>query len=212
MRYRYDRNLAMGLKNTSGFGLVDTMIAMAILFIALAGILSAHVSFVALRRVNMEKALARNAAEQSFSAVRGMLGIVEAYSSYGGGTTGETFDIRGLQRPSASEPVGRIIVWRLRSSLKDQVNPPQPDPESSLTLDYSDLLAAQTAFISSFPDGMESISYATGTGWNDYLDTNNDGAVDSADDPQLLLITIRIRWRSPSGVRTNYFSTIIGRR
>jgi hypothetical protein len=202
----------MGSKNRSGFGLVDTMIAMAILFIAMAGILSAHVSFVALRQVNMEKAMARNAVEESFSALRGMLGIVEAYNSFGGGSTGETFDIRGLQRPSTGEPVGRIIVWRLRSSLKDQVNPPQPDPGSSLTLDQDDLFAAQVAFSSSFPDVMESISYTTGTGWDDYLDTNNDGAVDGADDPQLLLITIRIRWRSSSGVRTNYFSTIIGRR
>lgn len=212
MRYRYGLNLAMSSKNMSGFSLVDTMIAMVMVFIAMAGILSAHVSFVTLRQTNMEKALARNAAEQSFSALRGMLGIVEAYSGYGGGSTGETFDVRSLQRPSANEPVGRVVVWRLRSSLEDQVNPPQPDPASSLTLDYNDLLAAQTAFSSSFPDVMESISYATGTDWDDYLDTNDDGIVDSEDNPQLMPITIRIRWHSSSGVRTNYFSTIIGRR
>ena len=59
---------------------------------------------------------------------------------------------------------------------------------------------------------VDSMPNAVGTGWNDYLDTNGDGLVTGADDPQLMPVSVRIRWRSPSGIATQYYSAIIGRR
>jgi len=53
---------------------------------------------------------------------------------------------------------------------------------------------------------------ATGTAWNDFLDTNGDGTVDAGDDPQVMPVTVRIRWRSNTGIKTKHFSAVMGRR
>ena len=197
----------------AGFTLIETLIAMSLVAVALAGIISAYVSGIWLRQVNMEKAKARNAAEQTFSAIRGMENIVDAYLRFGGGALEETFEIRGLQGPAANEPPGRIIVWRLKSSLKNRVTPPKPDPASSLALSQIEILGAQAAFSSSFPSVIDTVANMTGsTAWDDYIDTNNDGVVDDKDEPQIMPVTIRIRWRSRSGMSTHYFSATIGRR
>ena len=195
-----------------GFTLVETIIAMSVLFIAMAGIVSVLLSTVKLRQFNEAEAKARNAAEQVFSAIRGMSDVVDAYSRFGGGGPEETFDIRGLQGPVPGTSVGRVIVWRRKSSLKDRVTPPQPDPGSALALSQADLLAAQMSFSSSFPSTMDSAAGTAGTAWDDYLDTNGDGLVTSTDEPQLMPVSLRIRWRAPSGVTTQYYSAIIGRR
>ena len=114
---RYEKLIGAG-KHQSGISLIETVIAMSILFIGLAGIVSAHISSMRLRQVNAERALSRNAAEQVFSGIRGMPGLVDAYQRFGGGGPEETFDVRGLQTPAPGQPVGRVIVWRLKNSLK----------------------------------------------------------------------------------------------
>jgi hypothetical protein len=195
-----------------GFTLLETIIAMSVLFIAMAGIVSVLLSTVKLRKFNEGEAKARNAAEQVFSAIRGMSDVVDAYGRFGGGGPEETFDVRGLQEPAPGVPVGRIIVWRLKDSLKDRATPPQPDPASALVLSQDDLLRAQMSFSSTFPAIMDAAAGAAGTAWNDYLDTNGDGLVTSADDPQLMPVSVRLRWRSQSGVTTQYYSAIIGKR
>jgi type II secretory pathway pseudopilin PulG len=213
MRYRASwKGLRTKRISCGGFSLIETLIAMSVLFIALAGIISANISSMRLRQVNGEKALARNAAERVFSAIRGMPGLVEAYQRFGGGGSEETFDVRGLQDPAPGQPVGRVIIWRRKNSLQNQVNPPQPDPGSALALSQDEILEAQATFLNNFPNAMDRVAGATGTGWNDYVDTNNNGSVELGDDPQLMPVTLRIRWRSRTGVSTQYFSAIIGRR
>ena len=124
MRYRQRNRLSKFSRNSSsGFSLLEMFISMSVLSIALAGIIAAILSNTQLRKMNEEKAMARNAAEQVFSGIRGQPDIVEAYNRYGGGGTNETFAIRGLQNPSANEPVGRVIIWRLKSSLKNGAAP-----------------------------------------------------------------------------------------
>ncbi len=206
------RYLGHRRSSVRAFTLVETVIAMSVLFIALAGIISALLRTVTLRQVNAGDALSRTAAEQVFSAIRGMPDVVDAYSRFGGGGPEETFAIRGLQGPTPGEQVGRVIVWRLKSSLKNRTTPPQPDPGSALVLSQDDLMTAQNLFSSAFPNIMDSMANATGTAWNDYLDTNGDGFVTSADDPQIMPVSVRIRWRAPSGVTTQYYSAIIGKR
>lgn len=197
---------------SSGFTLVETIVAMAVLFIAMAGVITANLSSMHLRQLNAQEAKARNAAEGVLSAIRGTPNLVEAYNRFGGGGPEERFDVRGLQGSLPGEPAGRVIVWRLKSSLKDRVNPPQPDPGSPFALSKTDILAAQARFSSSFPNVMDSVANTDGTGWNDYLDTNTDGKVDSTDDPQLMGVSVRIRWRTSSGLSTQYFSAVIGKR
>ena len=199
-------------KACGGFTLLETIIAMSVLFISMAGIVSAYLSCMWVRQVSSERALARNAAEQTLSAIRGLPGIVDAYLRFGGGGAEETFTVRGLQDPSPNEPVGRVIVWRRKSSLKNRVTPPQPDPGSALAMSQDDILAAQVAFSSVFPPMMDMVADQAGTGWDDYMDTNTDGMVNTTDDPQLMAVTVRIRWRSRSGITTHYFSAVVGRR
>lgn len=213
MRYRQRNRLSkFSRADSSGFSLLELFISMSVLSIALTGIISAILSNTQLRKMNEEKAMARNAAEQVFSGIRGQPDIVEAYNRYGGGGTNETFTVRGLQNPAANEPVGRVIVWRLKSSLKNGAAPPQPDPGSAMILSQEDILAAQRAFTSSFPTVLDMLPNTTGTGWDDFLDTNNSGAVSSLDDPQVMPVTVRVRWRSSARMMTEYFSTVIGLR
>lgn len=195
-----------------GFSLIETMITMTVLSISLMGIFSALITCMQVRKMNENNAMARNAAEGVLSGIRGMPGIVEAYQRFGGGGSEETFTVRGLQDPSANEPCGRVIVWRLKSSIKNRVNPPQPDPGSALAMSKDDVLAAQTAFAESYPNIMETMANMSGTAWDDYIDTNTDGVVNDLDEPQIMAVTVRIRWRSHSGLNTRYFSGIIGRR
>lgn len=199
-------------RRRAGFSLLETMIAMVMLFVSMAGILSAYLNCLWEQQVNTEEARARNAAEQVLSALRGMPDLVEAYQRFGGGGPEETFAVRGLQGPSVNDAAGRVIVWRRKDSLKNRVTPPQPDPGSAMFLSQSDLLAAQQAFSSTFPAVLDTAAGMTGTGWNDFLDTNGNGTVDITDDPQVMPVTVRIRWRTRSGIRTHYFSAVIGRR
>ena len=67
-------------------------------------------------------------------------------------------------------------------------------------------------FANAFPAELDTVGGMVGTGWNDYIDTNGDGFVNALDDPRIMPVTIRIRWRAQSGMATKYFSTIIGRR
>ncbi len=213
MPYTGTWNRLTGRKVSSrGFTLVELVITMSVLSIALTGIFSAVMSNMQLRKLNADKALARNAAERVLSGARGMPGIVEAYLRFGGGGPEEAFTIRGLQDPSTNETAGRVIVWRLKSSLQNNVNPSHPDPGSSLPLSQADILAVQASFASSFPNVMDTMANIPGTGWDDYIDTNMDGVVNDSDDPQIIGISVRIRWRSHSGLITQYFSGLIGRK
>jgi len=196
----------------SGFTLIETMISMSVMLIAVAGLVSSILMCVKLRQTNEEKAKARNAAEQTFSAIRGMSGIVDAYNRFGGGRSEETFSVSGLSDPSATEQAGRIIIWRLKDSLKDRTNPPNPDPDSSLAFSQTDIRDAQNSFSSSFPNEMESLADTPGINWTDFIDTNGDSLVNSGDSPQLMPVTLRLRWRTRTGMTTQYFSALIGQR
>jgi hypothetical protein len=103
-------------------------------------------------------------------------------------------------------------VWRLKSSLQDTTTPPQPDPDSTLLLSQDEILAAQNSFASAFPNSLDSIAEVYGTSWDDFLDTNNDGLLTLIDDPKVLPVTVRVRWRTNSGMMTQYFSSVIGNR
>jgi type II secretory pathway pseudopilin PulG len=195
-----------------GFTLIETLLAMCVIFIAMAGLISAILVCSRLRQLNEDKALARNAAEHAFSAIRGMGSLPDAYGRFGGGGSEETFTVRGLADPAPNQPAARVIVWRRKSSLKNRTTPPNPDPGSAMAWTPADLLAAQAAFSSAFPGVMDTMADAAGTGWDDYLDTNGDGAVNGLDEPQLMPVTLRLRWRTHSGVTTQYFSAIIGNR
>jgi type II secretory pathway pseudopilin PulG len=199
-------------RSEGGFTLLETVIAMSVLFIAMAGLFSAILICSRLRQTNAEHAKARNAAEQIFSGIRGMPTIVDAYDRFGGGGSEETFDIEGLKPVSPNDPVGRVIVWRLKSGLKDRTTPPQPDPGSALAMSQDEIRAAQEAFSGGFPGMMEQSAYVSGTGWDDFLDTNKNGFVESTDDPQLMAVTVRVRWQPHSGVATQYYSAVIGKR
>jgi type II secretory pathway pseudopilin PulG len=192
--------------------MIETMISMAVLMIAMASIMTTLLNGTRLRQVNEDNARARNAAEETLSAIRGMMNIPDAYNRFGGGGAEEIFNIRGLQGLAPNTPAGRVIVWRLKSSLKDRATPPQPDPGSALILSQNELLEAQRAFSDTYPGILDSAANATGTAWDDFLDTNGDTFVDAADDPQVMPVTVRIRWQSQTGVITRYFSAIIGRR
>jgi prepilin-type N-terminal cleavage/methylation domain-containing protein len=195
------------------FTLIEIMVAVTVLVIALVGLFSALVTGMQLRRLNEEKSKVRNAAEQKLSSLRGMPTIVDAYGRFGGGGEAETFFIHGLADPSPTEPAGRIIVWRNKTALKNRTNPPQPDPDSTLTpLTQQEILDAQASLSQSFLALLDAAPGATGTAWTDFLNTNGDTVVDAADDPQLMPVTVRIRWRTRHGVVTQYFSTIIGNR
>ena len=87
MLVHFNRNwiLPRKLRSTSkGFTLIEVIIAMSVLFIAVASIVSATLVCMQLRQLNHEKALARNSAEQVFSAIRGMPSIIDAYNRFGG--------------------------------------------------------------------------------------------------------------------------------
>ena len=51
-----------------------------------------------------------------------------------------------------------------------------------------------------------------GPGVTDFLDTNGDGWVDGTDDPSVVPVTVRVRWRSRNGIVTQYYSTVLGTR
>jgi hypothetical protein len=191
---------------------MEVLIALSALSIALIGIISAIITCTQLRQVNGEKAHARNAAEQIFSSIRETGGLLEAYNRYGGGGPEETFVVRGLQNPAPNQPAGRVIVWRDKDSLENRINPPQPDPDSPLAMSQNDILLAQAAFSESFPAVMDTLPFAAGTGWDDFIDTNGNGFVDVSDDPQLFPVTVRIQWRSRTGTGTQYFSSVIGKK
>ncbi|MHC4599163.1 MAG: type IV pilus modification PilV family protein [Planctomycetota bacterium] len=123
--------------STAGLTLLETIVAALILAVALVGLLAALVSEVRLRRINKERALARNAAERTLSAIRGMESLVEAYQRFGGVGPEATFDVRGLADPAPGERVGRVIVWRRKGG-----NP--PDPASTPPLSGADLQEART--------------------------------------------------------------------
>jgi hypothetical protein len=186
--------------SSAGLTLLETIVAALILAVALVGLLSALVSEVRLRRVNKERALARNAAERTLSAIRGMPTLVEAYQRFGGAGPEATFVVPGLAEPAPGQPVGRVIVWRRKGG-----NPPDPGSPSPLT--GADLQEARTRFGMGFPLALVG---AEGAANPDFLDTNTDGAVNVADTPSLMPVTVRIRWRSHSAVITEYFTTLVG--
>ena len=95
--------------------------------------------------------------------------------------------------------MGRIIVWRLKSALKDRSTPPQPDPGSSRVLSQADILEAQRAFADTYPNILETMANQSGTGWNDFIDTTGEGVVNASDDPQVMAVTVRMRWRREYG-------------
>jgi len=185
-----------------GLSLIEVIVDTLILSVALVGLVAALISEMRLRQVNTEKALARDAAGRALSAIRGMLDLVEAYGRFGGGGPEETFDVHGLALPAPGTPVGRVIVWRDKGG-----NP--PDPASSLPLAGADLQEARTRFGMAFPLTLVGRETAAR---NDFLDTNGDGNVDGADRPSIMPVTIRLRWRSHSGIVTEYFNTIVGDR
>lgn len=189
-------------REEKGLTMVEVVISCMVLAIALVGLVSGLLSSMRLREMNNEKATARNAAEQAISAIRGMPTIIEAYSRFGGGGPEETFDVYGLAAPGGGETVGRIIVWRLKSG-----NP--ADPSSALNLTGQDLADARTRLGIAFPIPLIGDE---GLARNDFLDTNGDGVANGADTPSLMPVTVRVRWRSRSGIVTEYFSTVIGRR
>lgn len=182
---------------------------MAVLVVAIVGLVSAILATTRLRQLNSEQSAARNEAERVLSAVRGMQSVRDAYARFGGGGSQETFDVHGLSGPSAGERPGRVIVWRRKSSLTNRAAPPQPDPLSALAIPAGDLLEAQASFSGSFPAPLDAVAGVTGTAWDDYFDTDGDGAYNSLDDPRLMPVTVRIRWRSRSAVVTKYFSTVV---
>ena len=186
--------------SSAGLSLLETIVAALILAVALVGLLAALLSEVRLRRISKERALARNAAERTLSAIRGMPSLVEAYQRFGGAGPGESVDVHGLADPAAGEQVGRVIVWRRKGG-----NP--PDPASALPLSGADLQEARTRFGMAFP---LTLTGAEGAANPDFLDTNTDGAVNAADMPSLMPVTVRIRWRSQSAVITEYFTTLVG--
>jgi prepilin-type N-terminal cleavage/methylation domain-containing protein len=185
-----------------GISLIEVMITVGILSVVLTGLVAALLSSMRLRQLNAEKATARNAAEQALSAMRGMGSIREAYIRFGGGGPEGTFEVFGLAAPAAGEAVGRVIVWRNKSG-----NP--PDPGSTLALSAADAQEARSRFGMPFPLALIGTEGPFGT---DFLDTNGDGGVSAADNPSLMPVTVRIRWRSRSGVITEYFSTVLGLR
>jgi type II secretory pathway pseudopilin PulG len=182
--------------------LLEVVVSASILAIAMVGLVSALLSSMRLRELNKERAVARNAAEKTLSSLRGMGDIVGAYTRFGGGQTEETFDVTGLADPAPGQSVGRVIIWRQKHG-----NP--PDPNSPIPWPGTDLQDARTSFGMAFPLTMIG---AEGPAQVDYLDTNLDGFVNGADTPSLMPVTVRVRWRSRSGVITEYFSTVIGRR
>ncbi len=182
---------------------------MAVLVVAIVGLVSAILAATRLRQLNAEQSSARNEAERVLSAVRGMQSVRDAYARFGGGGSQETFDVHGLAGPSAGERSGRVIVWRLKSSLTVRTNPPQPDPLSTLNIPAAELLEAQASFSGSFPAPLQTMAGVAGTAWDDFFDTNGDGAYNSLDEPRLMPVTVRIRWRSRSAVVTRYFSTVV---
>ena len=188
----------------SGMTLIEVVISASILAIAMVALVSALLSGMRLREVNKEKALARNAAEQALSAIRGMgsgpQGIVDAYIRFGGGGGAETFDVYGLASPAPGESVGRVIVWRRKDG-----NP--PDPLSALVWAPADLQEARARFGMNFPLGLVG---AEGPFANEYLDTDGNGTVNGADSPNLMPVTVRIRWRSRSAIVSEYYSTVVG--
>jgi type II secretory pathway pseudopilin PulG len=194
--------LPVNRRSEQGLTIIEVMISCMVLAIALVGLVSGLLSSMRLRELNNEKAIARNAAEQAISAIRGIPTITEAYARFGGSGPEESFDVYGLPGPGGGEAVGRVIVWRLKSG-----NP--PDPASPLTLSAEDRLAAQTRLGMAFPLPLIGNE---GPGASDFLDTNGDGLVNGSDNPSLMPVTVRVRWRSRSGIVTEYFSTVIGLR
>jgi hypothetical protein len=95
-----------------------------------------------------------------------------------------------------------VIVWRLKGG-----NP--PDPGSGLPLTGADLQEARDRFGMAFPLALTGRETAAGA---EFLDTNGDGNVDGGDRPSIMPVTVRLRWRSHSGVVTEYFNTIVGDR
>ncbi|MHC4779976.1 MAG: type IV pilus modification PilV family protein [Planctomycetota bacterium] len=185
----------------AAFSLIEVMVAASILAVALVGLVSALLSSMHLRQLNKEKAVARNAAERALSAIRGMPDIVQAYGRFGGGGPEEGFDVFGLAAVPGQQ-VGRVIVWRRKNGAP-------PDPQSALPWTAPDLLAARNSMGTPFPLPMVGMEGAAST---DYLDTDGDGGVDATDTPSLMPVTVRVRWRSRTGVITQYFSTVVGRR
>jgi prepilin-type N-terminal cleavage/methylation domain-containing protein len=186
-----------GLRKARGFTLVEIMLALAVMAVGTIGLVSAIIGGMRLEQINAEKALARNAAERVLSGLRGHPNLREAYARYGGGGSGETFDVRGLS-PVPGESAGRVIVWRIKSAT------PKPDPQSAWDLDGLD--AARVAF-GPFP--LPFVGNETAAG-GDFFDTDGDGDYDDDDDPSIMPVTVRIRWKSRSGVRTEHFSTVLG--
>jgi hypothetical protein len=198
-----------GRSGREGLTLLEVVFATAILAVAIVGLVSSLLSSMQLRRMNAEKALARNAAEEVLSAVRGMGTIVDAYARFGGGGPQETFDVPGLASAAAGVPVGTVIVWRNK-------NGSPPDPASANPPTGADLTEAQARLGLPFPLALVGTE---GPNSSDFLDTPDlvtglpNGIVDSNDHPSLMPVTVRIRWRFRGGaVMTEYFSTVIGKR
>jgi len=188
------------MRAARGMTLIEVIFTTAILAVALVGLVAALLSSMRLRQLNAEKAIARNAAEQALSAMRGMGNIRNAYARFGGGGPEETFEIYGLAAPPGATGAARVIVWRRKTG-----NP--PDPASTLGLSAADIQEAQTRFGMPFPLALIG---AEGPAGVDFLDTNGDGNVTAADTPSLMPVTVRVRWRSRSGIITEYFSTVLG--
>ena len=176
------------------------VIASSILAIAMIALVSGLLSGMRLREQNKEKAMARNAAERVLSAMRGMPSIPDAYDRFGGGGVEETFDVYGLAGPGGGEQVGRVIVWRLKNGTV-------ADPDSSYVWTGNDFQMAQDRFGMPFPLTIVGNEGFHGT---DYLDTDVPVGVDALDNPTVMPVTVRVRWRSRNGILTEYFSTIIG--
>lgn len=189
-------------RGDAGLTLIEVIVSSAVLAIALVGLISGLLSSMRLRELNNEKALARNAAEQTLSAIRGMPSIVDAYARFGGGGPEETFDVYGLAEPAAGTPVGRVFIWRSKLGAP-------PDPGSAIALSAADRNELHSYFGMTVPITLVGNE---GPVSNDFLDTTGDGVVDAADDPSLMPVTVRIQWRSRAGVITQYFSTVIGLR
>jgi prepilin-type N-terminal cleavage/methylation domain-containing protein len=201
---RTKKEYAMGLPTRNhaarGMTLIEVIFATAILAVALVGLIAALLSSMRLRQMNAEKALARNAAEQALSAMRGMENLHSAYARFGGGGPEETFNVYGLAVPPGAAGVAQVIVWRRKAG-----NP--PDPASTLALSAADIQEAQSRFGMPFP---LSLVGKEGPAGADFIDTNGDGIVNAVDTPSLMPVTIRVRWRSRSGIITEYFSTVLG--
>ncbi|GEM_PF-3499537 len=186
----------------SGFTLIEVMIAVAVVAVALIALLTGLLSSSDLQSANKEALLAQNAAEQVFSGMRGMRDLRAAYLRWGPGGPEETFEVFGLAAPPPGSQVGRVIFWRWKDGSP-------PDPSSTAPWTSADLQEARSRLGVPFPLPWTGNEGALGA---DYLDTDGNGIFDTLDEPSLLPVTVRIRWRGRHGVKTRYYSTVLGTR